>query len=265
MCTAITSVSIICSNSIVGEGLKSILLDREFYVVGQHQNCRALIAAKEKAATDVGMIIIDSDASCNVANEVVEIRDAFPDSRVVVLYEDLNLELMVDAFEAGIDGYILKQISCESLVNLLQLVSRGEKVVPGELVKRLPHFAHATVDQAKSEGELMALLSDREIDTLRCLVMGYPNKIIARRLDIGEATVKVHVKAILRKLNAQNRTQAAICAVSHGMQATLPMVSLRAPSAKADEARAHLETCDSGGASSFMLADKSAPKLEARV
>ncbi len=267
MCTAITSVLIICSNSIVSEGLKSILLDEEFAIVGQHKSCRALVNAKEESLVDVGMIVVDADSSGNIAKEVAAVREAFPDSRIVILHEDLDLECLLDVFEAGADGYILKELSCESLVNCLQLASRGEKVVPGELVKQLPHFAHATAEQAKAEGELLVLLSEREIDTMRCLVMGYPNKVIARRLDIGEATVKVHVKAILRKLNVQNRTQAAICAVNHGLQGAMPMpmLNLRSPGAKADEAREFADTCESDGASPFMLADKSAPKLVASV
>nr|WP_281377252.1 LuxR C-terminal-related transcriptional regulator [Stakelama sediminis] len=62
-----------------------------------------------------------------------------------------------------------------------------------------------------------ANLSDREQQVLRCLMVGYPNKIISRHLNISEATVKVHVKAILRKLRVSNRTQAAIWASGRGL------------------------------------------------
>ena len=267
MRTISTNVSVICSNSIVSEGLKSILLNKEFAIVNQHKNYEALITAQEENATDVGMIVVDADASRNVAKEVIAVREAFPNSRVVILHEDLEVDCLVDVFEAGADGYILKEISCESLVNCLQLAARGEKVVPGELVKQLPHFAHASATQAKAkaEGELSELLSEREIATLRCLVMGYPNKVIARRLDIGEATVKVHVKAILRKLNVQNRTQAAIYAVYHGVQGTIPELNLRGASMKADEMREPAHACESDGAKPFMLADKCAPKDAAKA
>lgn len=251
-----TSVSLICSNSIVSEGLKSILLEEEFTIVGQHKGYRAMINAKAEGAGDVGMIVVDSDSSRNVAKEVAALREAFFEARIVILHEDLDIECLIDVFEAGADGYVLKDISCPSLVNSLHLAACGEKVVPGELVKQLPHFAHATADQVKAEGELSELLSEREIATLRCLVMGYPNKVIARRLDIGEATVKVHVKAILRKLNVQNRTQAAICGVNHGVQAALPEISLRGQDAKADETREDHDACESSGTSPFMLADK---------
>ena len=255
MRTVSTSVSLICSNPIVSEGLKSILHDEEFSVVGLHKTCSAMISAKDHAAVPVGMIVFDADASRNIAEDVHAVRQAFPDTRLVVLHEGLEVDCLVDVFEAGADGYILKEISCESLVNCLQLAARGEKVVPGELVKQLPHFTLATADRTKAEGDLSNLLSEREIATLRCLVMGYPNKVIARRLDIGEATVKVHVKAILRKLNVQNRTQAAICAVNHGVQAAMPEIKVRAPVAAIDAPSKLADTCDTGAPRPFMLAE----------
>lgn len=258
MRTESISVSLICSHSIVREGLKSILLDEQFTVVGEHKNCRALIAAKNEGVTDVGMIVVDACNSDDTALDVASVRQAFPDSRVVTLHEELEVENLVDIFEAGASGYILKEISCDSLVNCLQLAARGEKVVPGELVAQLPHLALATADQAKAEGELSELLSKREIATLRCLVMGYPNKVIARRLDIGEATVKVHVKAILRKLNVQNRTQAAICAVNHGVQAAIPELNVSSPVPKTDEVLEPAGACENGSAGPFMLADERA-------
>jgi two-component system nitrate/nitrite response regulator NarL len=69
-----------------------------------------------------------------------------------------------------------------------------------------------------------ASLSDRELEILRWLIMGCPNKVISKRMEISEATVKVHVKAVLRKLRVKNRTQAAIWAANHGMRGRVPDV-----------------------------------------
>jgi two-component system nitrate/nitrite response regulator NarL len=96
-------------------------------------------------------------------------------------------------------------------------VASGEKVLPSQLVKHLPLRSAMSNAELNDGSELLETLSEREIETLRCLIMGYPNKVIAYRLDISEATVKVHVKAILRKLGVQNRTQAAIWAVNNGL------------------------------------------------
>lgn len=256
-------VSLVCCNPIVGEGLKAILLEEDFVVTGQHRNCRALIAAAEQDPSKIGLVLIDAGVSRNVSQEVGMIHSALPDARVVVLHEDLRVDSLVEVFEAGADGYVLKEISCESLVSCLHLAAQGEKVVPGCLVDQLPHYAVATADQVRAEGELSELLSEREIETLRCLVMGYPNKVIARRLDIGEATVKVHVKAILRKLMVQNRTQAAIWAVNHGVQATLPPSCSQPAEANGPTAEKTSEKTgekldaepERASGSSFMLAD----------
>ena len=256
MRTASTRVSLICSSSILSEGLKSILLDEDFTIVGQHKNCAALIGAVQRDAAEMGMVVVDSDAMRNVAKDIAAIREALPAARIVILHEDLTVASLIEAFDSGADGYILKETCCESLVNCLQLAARGEKVVPGELVHQLPHLAGVSADRARAEGELADLLSEREIAPLRCLVMGHPNKVIARRLDIGEATVKVHVKAILRKLNVQNRTQAAICAVNHGVQASLPP-PLPA-TAKEGTGAAPEEVSENNLAQPFMLADKRA-------
>ena len=88
-------------------------------------------------------------------------------------------------------------------------------------------------------------LSEREIEILRCLILGYANKVISRRLDISEATVKVHVKAILRKLRVSNRTQAAIWAVKRGLEAHL-----------AAQPKDHMLLNDDGGFST--IADRAA-------
>ncbi|BBC72717.1 DNA-binding response regulator [Altererythrobacter sp. B11] len=139
--------------------------------------------------------------------------------RLVFLTQDLDVDYMIEAFGHGAHGFILNDVGCESLLNSLHLVALGEKFLPGKLVDSLP--------QMSSGGSLMmkggvgdSPLSDREAEILNCLVVGLPNKLIARRLDLCEATVKVHVKGILRKLGVQNRTQAAIFALNNGLDRT---------------------------------------------
>ncbi|MGB3797448.1 MAG: response regulator transcription factor, partial [Alteraurantiacibacter sp.] len=239
------------------EGLKSILVDEEFSIAGQHKNSRAMITAKDEGAAPVDMIVVDADSTRDVPQDIAALRQAFAKSRIVIMCQELEIGCLVEAFEAGADGYVLNNIGCQSLVRSLYLAACGEKVVPGELVDLLPSLAHATADHVKAEGELSDLLSEREIATLRCLVMGYPNKVIARRLDIGEATVKVHVKAILRKLNVQNRTQAAICGVSYGVQSAMPEANQRKPMV-ADLVAESDVVSEADSASPFMLSDKRA-------
>lgn len=125
-------------------------------------------------------------------------------------------ELLKKAFANGVDGVLMKKTSRDPMVSILDLIALGEKIVPSHLISELGTVnigpSLADWDQVKSGGNL----SDREIAILRCLIDGDANKIISRRLGIAEATVKVHVKAILRKLHVLNRTQAAIWAVNKG-------------------------------------------------
>lgn len=213
--TGSISISLICPNTLAREGLRRILNDEEFQVTASCVHSDLLLDSDVACSSEI--IVIDSGSSDRCCAQIEELRERFPNARLVVLSDGFCLDHMVDAFRAGVDGYILKEIDCDSLIGSLRLVKLGEKVMPSELVRHLPQHSMAANSSTGSEANLAELLSEREIQTLHCLVLGYANKIIAYRLHISEATVKVHVKAVLRKLMVQNRTQAAIWAVNHGV------------------------------------------------
>jgi two-component system nitrate/nitrite response regulator NarL len=134
----------------------------------------------------------------------------------------------VAAFQAGSNAYFRKDIARHALIKGLELVMLGETILPPSLLSCIPNAeqneqrSSAAVDPkvpaqnpVQIEGNDLPRLSSREIAILRCIVEGASNKVIARRFDITEGTVKVHVKAILRKIRAGNRTQAAIWAMNH--------------------------------------------------
>lgn len=123
--------------------------------------------------------------------------------------------------EAGVDGFCLAAIAPDVLIKSLELVMLGERVLPFGLIRSLIVEAVQADDQRLhdnrvAEGKLADLkaskLSVREVEILGRLREGESNKAIARKLDITEATIKVHVKAIMRKIGASNRTQAAMWA-----------------------------------------------------
>jgi two-component system nitrate/nitrite response regulator NarL len=149
---------------------------------------------------------------------IIHAREELPDSRIVVVSEQFDLKTVIDCLNAGAAGYVIRSMKSMRMIAALRLVALGEKVVPSEFVDTIGGcgIEHALNSDAEQEFEV-AKLSPRELDVLCCLMAGYPNKVIARRLDVCEATVKVHVKAILRKLNVRNRTQAALWANSHGV------------------------------------------------
>lgn len=139
-----------------------------------------------------------------------------PDLSIVVLADSFDAECLRRCFRAGVDGYLLKSISSGALLNSLELVALGEKVFPRQLVDLLSPIG-GRADTAAPHRDL-GRLSERETEILRCLVAGHSNKVIAGMLEITEATVKVHLKSILRKIGATNRTQAAIWGLNNGVQ-----------------------------------------------
>ena len=161
---------------------------------------------------------------------------------------------MVAAFQAGANVYFDNEERCDAFIKALELVMLGETILPPELLLyvQCPHGEEASpkaerhvIDPAPKIPQITELewpqLSFRENSILRCIVEGASNKVIAQKIDISGATVKVHVKAILRKVRVRNRTQAAIWAMKHARQvwhdgynpvkgaAPVPVASLNSP------------------------------------
>lgn len=228
----ITRLYVVSHNSLTKEGLKRILSEDGFSVDVSYSSCPDLIdELRSEPGTMVNAIVL-----VDVARErtcVDQLTQVFPDCHVVLLSSNFDFDAMIEAFRAGADAYLTSDVDCRSLIGSLKLVSLGEKLLPSKAVEHLPArtlMNPVPLPAANEESELFDLLSDREVETLRCLIMGYPNKVIANRLDISDATVKVHVKAILRKLKVQNRTQAAIWAVNNGLGASVTCATSATPS-----------------------------------
>jgi len=163
-----------------------------------------------------GLLLFDVRDDWTVARSGIgNLKSRLPQFLVVILSELYRDENVQCAFEAGARGYIMKQANWEAIVKSLQLVCLGERVFPSRFVEAIV-FAGARGAIGKQGGNaLVDSLSPREAEVLSVLCEGQSNKVIARRCGITEATVKVHIKAILRKLKARNRTEAALWAHEH--------------------------------------------------
>ena len=158
------------------------------------------------------------------ACEVRRFKECYPNARVVVLSDHCDFDGVLSILEAGANGYILKQIDHDTLIKSLDLVMLGETVLSSSVIDLFTRQSNSggggqrllTGPAKKSqEPEVQTTLrkfSNREAEVLECLTRGEANKLIARKFDITEATVKVHIKAILRKIQVKNRTQAAVWA-----------------------------------------------------
>lgn len=203
--------SLVVKSALTREGLRRILIDNGFGVV-------QAIASPDDLDIDQlnGAHIVLYDGSLLAPGTdltpLTGLMTAAPGCRMVLLAETFDFDLMNRAFAAGVHGYILQDIPYQSFLVMVQLVSLGEKVAPRELIDSLSDRPNLPLERQASDVAALYGLVERECEILECLVMGMPNKLISRRLGVSEATVKLHVKTIFRKMSVSNRTQAAMMA-----------------------------------------------------
>lgn len=211
-------IAIVSQNEIEREGLRRILIEQSFEIIGVHRDHHSLDLEPFMMRPDIVPIVIVDAVTEEESLETCRFLNAnWPDCKIVIFAANCQSQRVADAFQVGIDGYVGKHTSCESLGEMLKLVALGEKMIPSQVL-----FDLALLKSENMSGEMRvslgeANLSDRELEILQGLIRGEPNKVISRRLTITEATVKVHVKSILRKVGVMNRTQAAIWGMSRGL------------------------------------------------
>jgi DNA-binding NarL/FixJ family response regulator len=140
----------------------------------------------------------------NGIDAITAIRSEFPRARIVVLTTAAGDVQALRAFKAGATGYLLKTLLRTELIETIRMTHAGQRRIPSEIARRLAEHA---ADDA---------LTAREIEVLRGIAQGQSNKIIAFDLNIVEHTVKNHIKSILSKLGANDRTGAAMIAMRRG-------------------------------------------------
>ena len=169
----------------------------------------ALVRARKSAPFDLillGLAMPDG-TMYGAFRGVAALREICPGAAILVLSESEDPADVDRALAQGARGYVLKSARAEVLQHVLSLIMAGEIYVPPIVLARRHGW-----DEAEAFGKL----TPRERDVLERLVDGLSNKAIAQALSIGEGTVKVHLKAVLRKLDVANRTQAATLALRLG-------------------------------------------------
>ena len=174
-------------------------------------------------------LIVHAGDDIDVALGQIELlRDNHPGGRIAIVADHYRLDDVVSAFRAGVNGYFVDIMTCDLFIKSVELVAMGETIFPPAFLtfalapERLPVAEAARRNEgaltivSRADDTIAPQLSPREQAILQCLTEGHSNKCIARMIDIAEATVKVHVKAILRKIRVQNRTQAAIWGMNNG-------------------------------------------------
>jgi two-component system, NarL family, nitrate/nitrite response regulator NarL len=244
----LVGTALIGPNALLREALAHILGSTDFQILASAPRIDDSIAAP--LPQEHALLIIEASSDINATVQQIEtFKGHRPAGRVVVLADRLELPEMVLVFTAGANAYLVSVAASDVFIKSLELVMLGETILPPSLLDLLHRLENApdggngkldhngkpeyegaddtndedTDDDAEAAGRTLAVignnrvphLSARQRLILRCLINGDSNKAIARTIHITEATVKVHVKAILRKIRVHNRTQAAIWAMNH--------------------------------------------------
>ena len=211
------------------EGLTSILAKSPFKPVCTASSIKDVLSTVAGAGEQV-LVLIGARDDGNLAEALIAAKARFPEAYIVVIGDPGRRDLVTTALASGAASFMDQNVATSTLIKELELMAQGEPVISVLLLKRLlgngsaPPSEEAVppleIDKSQppdtNEGaRAYPQLSGREAAILSALLLGAPNKVIASQLKITEATVKVHVKAILRKIRVTNRTQAAIWALHH--------------------------------------------------
>lgn len=177
---------------------------------------------EREASEDLDLALIDlTMPGADGYQHIRSLREQFPALPVIVLSGVEDPEIMRASIELGALGFIPKAYSPDVMLSAIRLVLAGGVFVPQMMLSEAPARLASSISEpqdpsaaapATSLGKLRTLLTERQIDVLRLLSQGKPNKLIARDLGISEGTVKIHLAAIFRALDVRNRTEAVVAA-----------------------------------------------------
>ncbi|GKQ49659.1 response regulator transcription factor [Bradyrhizobium sp. Ce-3] len=225
------SIVLTGENSLRKEGLARILNSESFQVLASVSDADDLLGNDTLQKIPIGqglllLIVHTGDDFRPTIEQIAAFKQRHPEGRVAVVADQYRLTDLAAALRAGASGYFIDVMNCDAFIKSIELVMMGGTVFPPAFLTSAldtderdaddapaPNDNHRTV--AEADDRLARQLSPREISILQCLIEGDSNKCIARKINIAEATVKVHIKAILRKIRVQNRTQAAIWGLNH--------------------------------------------------
>jgi DNA-binding NarL/FixJ family response regulator len=207
---------LICDDqALVREGLEMLLnLDPVLDVVGTAENGMEAVEMAGKYLPDIVLM----DLKMPVMNGIEAtraIRAAYPEIEILVLTTYDHDEWLFDAIRAGASGYLLKDARREDIISAIKGTYEGKTFIDPKVAGKV--LKQAADRQAHSPSEITAKLTKRELDVLRLIAKGLSNTDIARKLHLSEGTIRNHVSAIFTKLQVNDRTQAAILAIHHGL------------------------------------------------
>lgn len=199
------------------EGLKFLLrgLDKEL-VIDEAESCAA--ATERQGGFPYDLILLDLNLpKLGGLDALAAIRAAFPGTPIVVLSGEDDPRMIRATIEHGAMGFVPKSSTPEILIGALRLILAHGVYLP---LSALDSDAQTPVaPEAKVNPDaVLRNLSTRQVEVLRCVIKGQPNKLIARNLALSESTIKAHLSAVFRALGAHNRTEAVYAAAKLGLR-----------------------------------------------
>lgn len=187
------------------EGIAAVLAgEPDMLLVAEANNGREAVEQFRAHRPDVTLMDVQMP-EFNGIDAITKIREEFPDARIIVLTTYTGDAQAARAFKAGASGYLLKNMVRKELIDTIRTVHSGKKKIPVEIA----------VEMAQHHSD--DALTEREIQVLREVAAGNANKMVAQLLHVSEETVKAHMKSILAKLGANDRTHAVTIAVKRGI------------------------------------------------
>lgn len=207
-------VLLVDDHTLVREGIKLLLEDLEKDIeLDQAGNCDDALALAAERPYDLVLLDLKMPGVAGL-DALAIFRDRHPEVPVVILSGEGTPRLVRDAIEAGSMGFIPKSSSHQVFEQALKLVLAGGVYLPPDV---LGGRDSENETERRRRSELVAGLSPRQVEVLRCVIEGKANKVIARELDVSEHTVKAHLSAVFRALGVHNRTEAVYAAAKLGI------------------------------------------------
>lgn len=199
-------------HEVVRTGLHNLFKGTDIQIVGEVVDGDQAVKETLKQKPDVLLMDIRLGASDGL-DALERIRNKSPDMRVVMLSTYDNPTYVARSVALGASDYVLKGQSRQEIISAIKRAAGGEGPAPESLMNRV----RASMSRKKSEADEKIPLTNRELQVLRHVALGLSNREIGKSLGISIETVKEHVQNILRKVDVNDRTQAAVWAVKKGI------------------------------------------------
>ena len=205
-------IVVVDDHALFRKGLVGLLSDMDdIEVVGEASNGKDALDVIARAKPDLVLLDVNMPGMDGVAT--VKSLRANEDCHIVMLTISQQHRDLIGAIQAGADGYLLKNVEPDDLRNAIFQVMGDKSVISPEVTRQVFNVVGSTLDSSA----VIPSLTPRELDVLRCLVKGQTTTQISESLYVSNNTVKTHVRKILEKLKASNRTEAVSKAIQLGV------------------------------------------------